>query len=60
MGRAFAILRRRDAALDLDGLSDEDPLKLLERIGREGCKDEICVNDLEAPALPWEWGGISL
>ncbi len=38
-------------ALDLDGLSNEDPLKLLERIGKEGCKDEICVNDLEAPAF---------
>ena len=38
-------------ALDLDGLSKEDPLGLMERIKAEGCKDEICVNDLEAPAF---------
>ena len=38
-------------ALDLDGRSTEDPLDLLERIKSEGCKDDICVNDLEAPAF---------
>ena len=38
-------------ALDLNGLSDEDPLALMERIKTRGCVDEICVNDLEAPAF---------
>lgn len=38
-------------ALDLDGRSTADPLALMERIKGEGCADDICVNDLEAPAF---------
>ena len=38
-------------ALDLDSRSTADPLELMERIKAEGCADDICVNDLEAPAF---------
>lgn len=38
-------------ALDLDGLSKEDPLDLMEGIKTSGCTDAICVNDLEPPAF---------
>jgi 4-diphosphocytidyl-2-C-methyl-D-erythritol kinase len=38
-------------ALDLDGLSQEDPLALMEAIKKRGCADDVCVNDLEAPAF---------
>ena len=34
-----------------EGRSKADPLELMERIKGEGCKDDICVNDLEAPAF---------
>ena len=38
-------------ALDLDGLSPADPLALMEGIKTRGCVDDVCVNDLEAPAF---------
>jgi 4-diphosphocytidyl-2-C-methyl-D-erythritol kinase len=38
-------------ALDLNGLSSEDPLALMEAIKKRGCADDVCVNDLEAPAF---------
>jgi 4-diphosphocytidyl-2-C-methyl-D-erythritol kinase len=38
-------------ALDLNGLSQEDPLALMEAIKKRGCADDVCVNDLEAPAF---------
>jgi 4-diphosphocytidyl-2-C-methyl-D-erythritol kinase len=38
-------------ALDLNGVSKIDPSDLMAKIQLEGCKDAICVNDLEAPAF---------
>lgn len=37
--------------LQLDQTSKFDPLRLLERISQDGISQDVCINDLEAPAF---------